>query len=300
MIVDVHAHLWPEGATPPAFADYFAARSPGGLVGRLSHEGLLESMEDSAIDHSVVVAMAFDAGMGNGELQSVNAYVRDEVAKSGGRLTGFCTVNPFEGDATIRALRRLIEDEGFRGLKLHGSIQEFYPNDPRLFPLYGVMQEYRLPILFHSGGIGVKPYRDKFGDPATFDDVACEFPELPIVLGHAGRGWHACVAMLLRKHARLYAEISTNFGRDGRSRLDPMARLFEAVVGWVGTTDHLLFGSDYPMYPQRATVEGLRALQAACLDGRVGIVNAEDVRCVIEVNSSAYLETCEPARRRLS
>lgn len=289
VILDVHTHLWPPESTPASMAGYFATRGTGAVEG-LTHEGLLASMEDSGIDHSVVVAMAFDATSSNEALAPLNAYVRDAVAKSGGRLTGFSTVNPFEGGRTLRALRRSIEDDGFRGLKLHGNIQEFYPNDRRLYPIYAAMQEYGFPILFHSGGIGVRPYRDKYGDPVAFDDIACDFPELPIILGHAGRTWYDSTAMLLRKHPHVHAEVSTNFGRDEKSRLVPMARLFEAVRGWAGTTNNLLFGSDHPLYPQRATVEGLRALEEACRVGTAAILEPEDVRRVLDVNSARFAE----------
>jgi predicted TIM-barrel fold metal-dependent hydrolase len=291
VIVDVHTHLWPEAATPQPIAEYLAAReSPA--ANQLSYEGLLASMEKSGIERSVVVAMAFSAAMSNEDIAPLNAYVRHEAAKSRGALIPFCTVNPFEDRATTRALRRAIEEHGFQGLKLHPSLQEFYPNDDRLHSVYGIMEEYRLPILFHSGGIGVRPYRDKYGDPSLFDDVGTDFPELLIVLGHAGRNRYDLTAALLRKHPNVYADVSTNFGRDVRSRLEPIGALISAVRGWAGTTDHLLFGSDYPLYTQAATLSNLRELQKERAAGRPGAVEAEDVRRIVEVNSNEFLHTC--------
>ncbi len=288
MIVDVHTHLWPASRTPPAFSTYLAGR--GSVADRLTHEGLLASMETSGISHSVVVAITFDPTMSNDEIKPLNDYVRQEAAKSGGRLTPFCTVNPFEGGESVRSLQRSIEEQGFRGLKLHGSIQEFYPNDRRLYPTYELMQRYGLPILFHSGGIGVLPYRDRYGDVGAFDDVACDFPELPIILGHAGRNDWDATAALLRKHRQVRAEISTNFGRDARSRLEPLKRLFETVRAWAGSTQALLFGSDYPMYGQGETVGYLRELEAAVTSGEVGILEPGDVQRVLDANSTHLLD----------
>jgi predicted TIM-barrel fold metal-dependent hydrolase len=267
--------------------DYFAAKMDERTIRRsLSHEGLLASMDRTGVAHSITVAVAFDARMTNDDLEPLNAYVRDEVEKADGRLTGFCTVNPFEGAATIRSLRRSIEDNDFRGLKLHQNIQEFFPNDPRLAPVYELMQGYRLPILFHSGGVGLKPIRDKFGRPHLFDDVACDFPDLPIVLGHAGRMWYEETAMLLRKHEHVYADVSTNLGRSERSRLFPMRRLLEVVKGWTGTTDRLLLGSDYPFYKQEDTVEALREL-ALGFDPEA-ILDSVDIERIINCNAELF------------
>ncbi len=296
MRVDIHTHLWPPALTPPPFAHYLSARGVD-LSAALTADGLLASMDEARIDVSVVVAMSLGADLATGELEPLNDFVRDAAAGSAGRLIPYCTVNPLEGPAATRSLRRLIEDRGFQGLKLHSSIQEFDVSDRRVYPVYELMQVYGLPVIFHSGGIGLAPYRDAFGRPARFDDVACAFPELTIVLGHAGRNWYDEMAMLLRKHANVYADISTNFGRDERSRLAPMERLFTSVRGWAGTTDHLLLGSDYPLYGQRATVEGLERLRDLLRrDG--GMVTPDEVTRVIDVNAATLVSAEQQASCR--
>lgn len=263
MIIDVHAHLWAPEHTPAALRDYFSGRGVNGDgAGILTAEGLLRSMEEAGIDHAVVSALAFSAAWDNAAIAPVNQYVMEQVKRSAGKLTGFCTVAAFGGEASAAALRECVEEKGFRGLKLHCNMQQFYPNDERLYPLYAVMEEYGLPVLFHSGGIGVRPYKDRFGHPSYVDDVACDFPGLPIILGHAGRIWYDDTAMLLRKHPNVYADISTNFGRGPEEPAKPLQSLFEKVKCWAGTTEHLLFGSDYPFYGQQRTLANIRAFSA--------------------------------------
>ena len=70
-----------------------------------------------------------------------------------------------------------------------------------------------MPVLFHTGGIGLSGIRDCFGNLDAIDHIACEFPKLPIIMGHAGRIDYRRTAELLRKHPNVYADISTNFSR---------------------------------------------------------------------------------------
>jgi len=261
LIIDIHAHLWDPDKTPVNLQKYFSKRNinqDGTSI--FTAEGLLQSMTQAGIDHTVVSALPFSPEWDNEIIKPVNDYVIDQVKKSGGKLTGFCTVDAFGGESSVYLLRECIEVKGFKGLKLHCNIQQFYPNDRRLYPIYEIMQNYKMPVLFHSGGIGIIPYKDRFGHPSYVDDVACDFPELPIILGHAGRIWYEDIAMLLRKHPNVYADISTNFGRTPEEKNKPMQQLIDTVKMWAGSTSHLLFGSDYPFYGQDQTLKNIREL----------------------------------------
>ncbi len=87
------------------------------------------------------------------------------------------------------------------------------------------MQKYGLPVLFHTGSLGVIPYRDCFSNPSYIDEVSCDFPEFIIIVGHSGKIYFRETAMLLRKHKNVYADISTNIGRDPLFGHHPMAWL---------------------------------------------------------------------------
>ena len=282
MVIDIHSHLWPMDRNPEAMRQYFQNRNSRFAF---DADGLLASMEAAGIDLTVVSALAFGPELTNRDIRGLNQYVADAVRHSQGKLQGFCTLNPFE-EGSVDFLRSCIEDEGFVGLKLHCNMQRFYPNDERLDPVYRQMQEYGKPILFHSGGIGVRPYGDSYGRPVYMDETALKFPELKIILGHAGRIWYEETAMLLRKHPNIYADISTNFGKTGETLNWPMQQLLQTVKGWAGSKGHLLFGSDFPFYEQTATRENLEALADQLPDG--GLVKPAEVRQIITTNTEAF------------
>ena len=198
MIIDSHTHLWPENNTNQDLVVYFKKRNIYDKISKiLTAEGLLQKMDENEIETSIVASIPLHSGMSNEDLMVSNMHVINEVKISKERLTGLCTIDPFDGEKSISKLRHCIEELGFQGLKLHPCFQQFFPNDKRLYPIYREMQGYGKPILFHTGGIGIVPYRDSFGSPMYLDDVGCDFPELKMLLGHGGR-------MQTQKHVRGY------------------------------------------------------------------------------------------------
>ena len=294
-MIDVHTHLWPASETSSELLAYFEKRK---MSDRLSHffssDGLLEMMEKHDISMSVVSAIPLRSGMNNQDLTPFNEHVRKEIGKAPDKLIGFCTVHPLGGGESVEILKAHIEKGGFRGLKLHPCIQEFYPNDERVFPLYETMQQYGLPILFHTGGLGIPSFRDAFGRPDLLDDVACRYPELPILMGHAGRIWYDETAMLLRKYGTVYADISTNLGRSKKHASGPMQWLLTRVKVWAGSFDRILFGSDYPFYFQDETLSALREAAKALNRQHGDFMTDDDVEAITKTNPNLFVE------RRLS
>ena len=83
-----------------------------------------------------------------------------------------------------------------RGFKFHPIIQGFFPNDHDVYPLYEVIAEAKLPALFHTGQTGIGAgmpggggLRIKYANPIHLDDVAADFPDMPIIMAHPSVPW---------------------------------------------------------------------------------------------------------------
>ena len=139
------------------------------------------------------------------------------------------------------------------------------------------MQDYGLPVLFHSGSIGIIPYRDSFSNPSYIDEVACDFPQLTIIIGHSGKIWYEETAMLLRKHKNIYTDISTNIGRDSFSSEHPMAWLLYKIKSYAGCIDRVFFGSDYPFYMQGETIHCLNKAVNLLNEKQDGFITNDDI-----------------------
>ena len=57
----------------------------------------------------------------------------------------------YSGEENAAHVRDLAENEGARGVKLHGPAEGFFMGDERLWPTYEVCRELGLPVIGHSG-----------------------------------------------------------------------------------------------------------------------------------------------------
>jgi len=174
----------------------------------------------------------------------------DDVLTAAGEnpdvLIPFVSVDPTRGAAALTETRRLLALGNVRGFKLHPPLQGFFPNDPAIYPWYELVQETRLPVIFHTGhsGIGTGArggggVRLKYGDPMPIDDVAVDFPDMPIVMAHPSFPWQdAAISVCLHK-PNVFIDLSgwspTYFSPTLVQYADTLLR------------DKVLFGSDYPL-----------------------------------------------------
>jgi predicted TIM-barrel fold metal-dependent hydrolase len=104
------------------------------------------------------------------------------------RLFAFTFVDPWEPDAP-GVLEEDVLRRGFRGLKLYPSIQRFHASDERAYPVYERAEALGIPIVFHFGV--TLDYRSdlRFSNPLDLHGVARDFPDLPLIVAHAGAGF---------------------------------------------------------------------------------------------------------------
>jgi hypothetical protein len=163
----------------------------------------------------------------------------------------FASINPHRGTEGVSLARRLITEYKVKGFKFHPTVQEFFPNDRLAYPLYEAIAEARLPALFHTGQTGVGAgtpggggLRLKYSNPLYLDDVAADFPDLPIILAHPSFPWQEEALSVATHKPQVYIDLS------GWS-----PKYFPPILVQYANTllkDKVLFGSDYPvMSPER-------------------------------------------------
>ena len=127
----------------------------------------------------------------------------------------FASLDPHRGDAAVQEAKRLVAAGAVRGLKLHPPLQQFFPNDRMAYPLYEVFAEAKLPVLFHTGHSGIGTgmpggggIRLKYGHPMPIDDVAVDFPDMPIIMAHPSFPWQdEAISVCLHK-PQVYIDLS--------------------------------------------------------------------------------------------
>ena len=188
-------------------------------------------------------------------LSEKNRITNEEIAelahKNADVAIPFASIDPRRGKRGVSLARKLIKEYGVRGFKFHPSVQAFYPNDRMAYPLYEVIAEAGLPALFHTGQTGVGAgmpggggIRLKYANPMLLDDVAADFPGMPIVLAHPSFPWQEEALSVATHKPQVYIDLS------GWS-----PKYFPPILVQYANTllkDRILFGSDYPaITPQR-------------------------------------------------
>jgi hypothetical protein len=180
-----------------------------------------------------------------------NEEIAERARANADVIIPFASIDPARGQEGVQAAQRLIGEHGVRGFKFHPSAQGFYPNDRAAYPLYEVIAAAGLPALFHTGQTGVGSgtrggggIRLKYSNPMYLDDVAVDFPDMPLILAHPSFPWQEeALAVALHK-PQVYIDLS------GWS-----PKYFPPLLVQYANTllkNKVLFGTDFPMLtPER-------------------------------------------------
>jgi predicted TIM-barrel fold metal-dependent hydrolase len=224
----------------------------------LTPEGIRKHLQENGIEYAVALAEVCPITTGT----CTNEYTIDFVRRANslpdpgegpkGRLIPFASPNPFIDNDLALLIEELVEDQGFRGIKLYPVYQHHYLNDTRMYPLYAKAQDLDIPVLVHTGSSMFKGARIKYGDPLHLDDVAIDFPELRLLLAHSGRPfWYEQAFWLAQRHPNVFLEIS---GLPAKNLLTYFPKL-ESL------SDKVVYGSDWPGYPYiRRNIEAVSDL----------------------------------------
>src|ERR1700728_1840702 len=238
--IDTHVHIEPE---PTGNAAEEAARKYFGNAGvSYGREELAEYYRSRKIG---CVVFSVDERL-TGRPQVSNDDVIAFAAENSDIMMAFASVDPLRGAEAVKEARHLIATGGIRGFKLHPPLQQFFPNDKAAYPFYEVIAEAKLPVIFHTGHSGIGTgmpggggVRLKYGTPMDIDDVAVDFPDMPIIMAHPSFPWQdEAISVCLHK-PKVYIDLS------GWS-----PKYFSTTLVQYANTllrEKLLFGSDYPL-----------------------------------------------------
>ena len=174
-IIDSHCHIYPDKIAQKASdATGHFYDLPASLDGKIST--LLEHGERAGIEHFVVQSVATTPH----QVSSINRFIAEAVAQSGGRFTGLGTLHPDSEDmaADVDEIIAL----GLKGVKLHPDIQKVQLDDPRMHKMYELC-EGRLPMLIHTGDS-----RYDNSNPNRMIPILEKYPNLTVIGAHFG-GW---------------------------------------------------------------------------------------------------------------
>lgn len=238
-IVNAHVHMielgkmierQPDLALPAGIA---VLRDLEATLPMLLPQTLIAQMDEAGVDKSIIYAV--EAPL----VYASNEYVHALCRQFPDRLMGFASVNPKAADAPA-ILERAVREMGLPGLKLHPPLQNFFPDDEAVFPVYQKAMELDIPVVFH---VGTTPFgamcRLAQADPLRIDEVAVKFPQLRILLTHLGTLWHNEAFMVVEKNPNVFIDTAAYITEIPQI-------LTPDMVQRIGP-EKIIFGTDYPM-----------------------------------------------------
>ncbi len=175
MRIDFHTHIYPDRV---AHSTVLAVRERAGIEAYTDGtlKGLKKSMAKAGIDLSVVAAVATKPQ----QVASIQRWLRG-IRQPG--IDALAVMHP--ADPLSCGQMKMLKEEGFRGFKFHPDYQDFFVDDPRMFPLYERVAAEDMFILFHAGMDRGLPH-PVHGTPGRLAAVHRAVPELCMVAAHLG------------------------------------------------------------------------------------------------------------------
>jgi predicted TIM-barrel fold metal-dependent hydrolase len=222
-----------------------------------SADELLRLLDAEGVERAALINYVAPEVMGFQE--SVNGWVSRFVAGHEDRLVAVGSVHPRRTRDARGDTLRLFDELGIRMLKIHPPHQVFAANgylagDDALGEIYRAAEDRGRPVMIHTGTSIFPGARNRYADPMAADDVALDFPRLPLILAHAGRPLYMPTAMFLaRRHSNVHLDLSGI----------PPAKLLEYLPRLEELSGRCLWGTDYPspgIASMRRNVEAFLAL----------------------------------------
>jgi hypothetical protein len=200
---------------------------------------LLDEMDATRVGEALILPIAFGLPFGD-DLPERWLRAIDE-AGAGERLLRGASVHPRDPQRIAR-LERLAA-AGARAVKLHPTMQRFYPDDPDVMEIYQACERLGLVVFFHAGRAGIEPEAThRYALPRHFEGALSAFPGVDFVLGHAGARDAAAALPLALRHRNAW------LGVHGQG-VTTLREMLDATGG-----ERMLFGTDWPFYHLAATL----------------------------------------------
>jgi predicted TIM-barrel fold metal-dependent hydrolase len=259
MTVDFHTHVFPPQIKrkrqdyverDPCFAVLYA--DPKAKMA--TADELIAAMDKDGVDSSIIL----NIGWTTHELcVETNDYIIDAVSRYPKRLVGFCAVQPQSTKAAIAEIERCAK-AGLKGVgEIRPDLQLCDLGDEMVMdPFVEALIANKLILLTHASEPVGHEYQGK-GEltPDTLYSFITSYPELTIVCAHWGGGLPFYNLMPEVKKAMKNVYFDT-----AASPFLYTPDIYGQVVKLSGA-DKILFGSDYPLMPQRRVLDEIKALE---------------------------------------
>lgn len=200
---------------------------------------VIASLDAAHITRTLITG--FDEASTGGTRFISNESIAAVAGRHPERFIPFAGVDIMRGADAVREFEHWVRAERFRGLSLRPFMIGLPADDRRYYPFYEKCVELGVPVSIHASANWTMCRPSDLGNPRHFDVVACDFPELRLILSHAGYPWVLEACLLAWKHPHVYLELAAHrpkyFTAPGAG-WEPLLRFGQTTI-----QDKILYGS---------------------------------------------------------
>ena len=198
---------------------------------------LLAEMDSMRVEKTAILPIKLGLWFGDNQTETWRKAV-EKPAYEGRLIAGF-SIHPRDSlnIEHMRAYANSKQPNSVKLMKLHPTVQRFFPDVQAMMDVYAEAERLGVTVFFHGGRAGIEPEASHpFALPRHYEAVFANFPDLNIIIGHAGARDHEAMLELAKKYPNVWMDIH------GQSvtRLDHMIKTLGG--------ERLLFGTDWPFY----------------------------------------------------
>ena len=248
-MIDCHTHRYPVEvySNPQIFAkkqnekhwlEIVAPSNGKSIQGWASRDQMIAAMDKASVKKAVLLSWYWE----NPETSILqNEWYASWLKEDSNRFYAFASIHP-SLKKPLDELKKCI-DLGFVGIgETHPHVQKFSMKDPVWLECVKFASENGLPINFHVTEPVGHDYPGRI--PTPFEDflwLACEFPELKIILAHAGG-----LFPFYELNPKVKKKLNNVFYDLSACPLLYEGSLYRKLIEVVGP-EKILWGTDYPL-----------------------------------------------------
>jgi predicted TIM-barrel fold metal-dependent hydrolase len=233
---------------------------------------LLAEMDATRVGRAVILPIAVGVPFGWNDDLAERWRKAVDATGTGDRFVVGGSVHPRDPERIAKLERQAAA--GARVIKLHPTVQRFYPDDASMMEVYEACERLGLAVFFHGGRAGIEPEAThRYALPRHYEEPIASFPRVPFVLGHAGaRDVAGMVPLSLR-----YENAWLGIHGQGVSVLHEM---LEQTGG-----ERMLFGTDWPFYHLAASLAKVLIVTEGRPEARAALLRGNAERLLARLSS---------------
>ncbi len=201
-------------------------------------------------------------------------FIAECVRRDPSRLIGFGGVDPMGPDPLGQVDRAVAL--GLSGITVSPASQGFHPAHSTAMRVYERCHRHGMPVISARCGPLVAQSVLEFDRPSAWDEVARNFPRMPIVISGLGWPWVGECLDLIAKHGAVHADLAGFASRPWE--------LYQALLAASahGVTDRILLASGFPFEQPIKTIEAVYSLHAFAHGTQLPAVPRSVLRSIVE------------------